>query len=623
MKIKLSNYIADFMAEKGVTDVFTITGGGAMHLNDAFGHKQELHCTYNHHEQACALAAEGYARLTGKIALVCVTSGPGGTNAITGVLGGWQDSIPMFVISGQVKRETTTWSTEVPLRQLGDQEFQIIDTIRNMTKYAVMITEPDEIRYHLEKAWYLANHGRKGPVWLDIPLDVQASIIDTENLIGFSEEEFQPDSTGDNKTLNIHSYGSSYMNESEKNHLLTPEYDEAVTKIILDKLQQAKRPVILAGTGIRLAGAYPEFLECIDHLNIPVLTAWNAHDLLWADHPLFAGKPGTVGTRGGNFVAQNADFMLVLGCRMNIRIISYNKLQFAKNAYKVIVDIDENELKKPTIQADLPVHADVKDVMKSLSRAVYQPNPAHRDWIRWCKAIDAKYPAAKESYFAVSKPMNPYAFFDRFFDVLMPGDTIVCGNGAACVMTFQACKMKERQRLFTNSGCAAMGYGFPAAIGAAVARKGERVICVDGDGSFQMNLQELQTVKYNGLNLKIIYLNNNGYHSIRQTQTNLFQPPMVGVCDGNGLSFPEAERIAYAYQIPFFRIDDLEKTEEVLGKVLKEEGPVICEVVVDEKQNFEPKLSSKVLPDGKIVSPELDDMYPFLEREEYEKAHIK
>lgn len=629
MKIKLSNYVADYMVNKGVRDVFTITGGGAMHLNDAFGHKEGLKCIYNHHEQACAIAAEGYARLTGNIALVCVTAGPGGTNAITGVMGGWVDSIPMFVISGQAKRETTIWSTDIPLRQLGDQEIQIVDNVRNITKYAVMVTEPNEIKYHLDKAWYLANNGRKGPVWLDIPLDVQAAMIETDELLEFNPDEFanitvKSEDNGVCKLDNCKaiSYGADVMNKSELNHLVNPVYDENNTQVILDKIKSAKKPVILAGTGIRVAGAYDEFLQCIDNLKIPVVTAWNAHDLLWEDHPLFVGKPGTVGTRGGNFIVQNADLLIVLGCRMNIRIISYNKLQFGKNAYKIVVDIDENELNKPTVAVDMKVHADVKDVMKSLADADAQKLGYDlTDWIKWCKALNNKYPATKESFYDNKVDMNPYAFMTEFFESLAEDDTIVCGNGAACVMTFQASNLKKNQRLFTNSGCAAMGYGFPAAIGAAVARGNDRVICVDGDGSFQMNLQELQTVMYNNLNIKILYLNNNGYHSIRQTQTNLFNPPMVGVCDGNGISFPDAEKIAYAYGIPYVRIDNIDSVKEKLNEVFSIDGPVFCEVVVDYRQNFEPKLSSKVLPDGRIVSPELDDMFPFLDKDEYEKAH--
>lgn len=598
MKMKVAQYIADFLVKQGVTDVFTVTGGGAMHLNDALGHKEGLHSTYNHHEQACAIAAEGYARESGKVAAICVTSGPGGTNAITGVLGGWQDSIPMFVISGQVKRETTTWSTDVPLRQLGDQEFQIVDTVKTMTKYAYMVTEPTEIRYHLEKAWFLCMNGRKGPVWLDIPLDVQAAVIESDELKGFDSSEL----------------------ELKEN----PVYDEKLTPEIIEKIKAAKRPVVFAGTGIRLSEGHEEFIKLIDKLGIPVVTAWNAHDVLWDEHPLYCGRPGTVGTRGGNFVVQNSDLLLVLGCRLNIRQISYNYHDFAKKAYKIVVDIDEAELRKPTVHVDFPVHANVKDVMQSLLKAEYAgPTEEQKEWLGWARAVNLKYPATLPSYYEKETPINPYVFITKLSKHLQEGDEVICGNGSACVITFQAMEIKKNQRLFTNSGCAAMGYGFPAAVGVCVAKKGERVICIDGDGSFQMNLQELQTVVYNKLNMKLIIINNNGYHSIRQTQTNLFKgEPLVGVCDGNGLSFPDFSKLAYAYGIPYVRIDSLKDVDEKLEEFLNTDGPVMCEAVVDEKQNFAPKLSSKVLPDGKIVSPSIDDMFPFLSREEYESNQL-
>lgn len=599
MKIKIAKYIAEFLKEKGVEDVFTVTGGGAMHLNDALGHAKGIRCTYNHHEQACAIAAEGYTRLTGKLAVVCVTSGPGGTNAITGVLGGWLDSIPMFILSGQVKRETTLWATDVPLRQLGDQEYNIVDSIKPMTKYAVMITDPLEIRYHLEKAYYLATVGRGGPVWLDVPLDIQAAIVETEELSGFDADK-------------------EGLTRKE-----LPIYDTSLSTVILEKIRNARRPLIFAGTGIRLGNARDEFLALVEKLQIPVVTAWNAHDVLPTDSPFFCGKPGTVGTRSGNFLVMNCDLLLVLGSRLNIRLISYNYKDFAKDAYKIIVDIDENELHKPTIRPDLAVHANVKDVMMDLLKIPYdKDNAAHKRWLDWAVKLNKKYPAVLEEYGKVNCPMNPYAFLDLFFQEASENEVMVCGNGSACVMTFQACRIKEGQRLFTNSGCAAMGYGFPAAIGAAVARNGGQVVCIDGDGSFQMNLQELQTVVYNHLNIKIIYLNNDGYHSIRQTQTNLFKgEPLVGVCEGNGISFPDMEKIAYAYGIPYVRIDHLEKASEQLKGALHQEGPVIIEAVLDSEQNFEPKLSSKVLPDGRIVSPALDDMFPFLNPKEYEDIH--
>ncbi len=600
MKIKIAKYIEQFLAEQGVEHVFTVTGGGAMHLNDAFGHSDKLRCIYNHHEQACAIAAEGYGRLTGRVAAVCVTTGPGGTNALTGVLGGWQDSIPMFVVSGQVKRETTTWSTDVPLRQLGDQEFQIVECAKTMTKYAVMITRPEEIRYHLEKAWYLCMHGRKGPVWLDIPIDVQAAVVETEELAGFDGQ--------------CADYEAVVKKEN-------PVCHKADVEKIMESIREAKRPVILAGTGVRLAGAGEELLALADKLQIPVVTAWNAHDLVPDDHPCYCGRPGSVGTRGGNFVVQNSDLLLVLGCRMNIRQISYNYKEFAKNARIIAVDIDEAELRKPTVHVEMPVHADVGDVLRKLLEEPWRQGDdlGHAQWLSWCRKINAAYPAVCAHYYERSKPLNPYVFIREMTKLLDEGDRIICGNGGACVITFQAAVVKKGQRMFTNSGCAAMGYGFPAALGCAVAENGKRVLCIDGDGSFMMNLQELQTVAYHRFNLKIMIMNNNGYHSIRQTQRNLFGEPLVGVCDGNGLSIPNLEKVAYAFDIPYLRIDSAEQISGQIHAMLAQKGPVLCEVVVDEEQNFEPKLSSRVLPDGRIVSPEIDDMYPFLERDEYEK----
>ena len=599
MKIKIVDYIAEFLVQNNITDVFTVTGGGAMHLNDAFGHHEKLNCIYNHHEQACSMAAEGYTRLTNKLAAVCVTSGPGGTNAITGVLGGWLDSIPMFIISGQVKRETTIYATDLPLRQLGDQEFDIVTSVRNLTKYAQIILNPDDIAYHLEKAYYLCLAGRGGPVWLDIPLDVQATIVDTGELHHFNI----------NQETDFH----------EK-----PVYDTSITPEIIEKLKIAKRPVIFAGTGIRLGKSREAFLQLIEKLQIPVVTAWNAHDVLWDEHPCFCGRPGTIGTRGGNFVVQNADLLLVLGSRCNIRQISYNYKDWAPKAYKIIVDIDKSELYKPTINPELPIWADVKDVIDSLHNFDLKDfnTDAHLQWLNWAKRINLKYPATLPVYYQSKSVLNPYVFITEFTERLKNNDKLICGNGSACVITFQAGVIKKETRLFANSGCAAMGYGFPASIGCAVATNGERVICIDGDGSFQMNLQELQTVVYNKLNLKIVYFNNDGYHSIRQTQENLFKDcPLVGVTDGTGLSFPDMEKIARAYGIPYMKITTEKQIPDMID-FIEPDGPVLCEVVVDKTQNFAPKLSSKVLPDGKIVSPEIDDMFPFLEREEYETNKI-
>lgn len=594
MKIKLAKYVAEFLVKHGIDDCFMVTGGGAMHLDDALGHEKGLRCIFNHHEQACSIAAEGYTRMTNKLCAVCVTSGPGGTNAITGVMGAWLDSIPMLVLSGQVKRETTTWScAELGLRQLGDQEFDIINSVSNMTKYAVMVTDPLDIAYHLEKAFYLATSGRGGPVWLDIPLDVQGAQIEIDELRHFNADIEFP--------------------------WQVPKVTESLAKSILEKIKKAKAPLILAGTGVRLGGAEKKLLALLDKLQIPVVTAWNAGDTVAYDNPYFAGMPGTVGTRAGNFAAQQCDLLLSLGCRLNIRMIGYNRYDFARNAYKIIVDIDPRELIKPTIRPDMPINADVSDLLDKLLAEDYTPFASHSRWLDWCRELVHRYPAACDEYRHDGAPINPYIFIDKLFERLTPDDRIVCGNGSACVVTFQAAKIKQGQRMFTNSGCAAMGYGLPAALGAAVSDNTRRTVCIDGDGSLMMNLQELATVAHNKLNIKLFIINNNGYHSIRQTQTNLFKPPFIGVDGDSGISFPNFAKLTDAFGLAYYRFDSERDADRVIAEVLSSDSPTVCEVVVDSKQSFAPKSSSRVLPDGRIVSPSLNDMSPFLDREEFRR----
>ena len=593
-EVKVAQYISQFLADHGIQDCFMVTGGGAMHLDDAIGHQKEIKCTFNHHEQACAIAAEGYTRCMGKLAAVCVTSGPGGTNAITGVMGGWLDSIPMFILSGQVKRETTIWACqEINLRQLGDQEFNIIDSVKNMTKYAVMVTNPLEIAYHLEKALFLATNGRGGPVWLDIPLDVQGTRIDPEKLLHFDSSQ---ECTWEKKIIH-----------------------QSVIDIVLQKIKEANAPLILAGTGIDLGNAQEKLLKFLNKYRIPVVTAWNANDTVAYDNPYYVGMPGTVGIRSGNFAVQNCDLLISLGCRMNIRMIGYTHHDFAKNAFKIIVDIDPRELSKPTVHADLPICADVNQFLDRMLEQDYVPEDKHEAWVKWCKSLLSKYPAVRPEYYESHETLiNPYVFIDCLFEQLNSDDRVVCGNGSACVITFQAAKIKQGQRMFTNSGCAAMGYGFPAALGVAVSDNSRRTICIDGDGSFMMNLQELATVAYNKLNIKIFILNNNGYLSIRQTQRNLFQPPFIGIDKESGVGFPEFDKLADSFGLPYYQINEKKEAKKLIQDVLESEGPSICEVIVDPNQNFEPKSSSKVLPDGRIVSPSLDDMSPFLERDEFE-----
>lgn len=598
MKMRTADYISDFLVRNGITQCFMITGGGAMHLNDALGHNEKIKCMFNHHEQGSAIAAESYARLTGKIAAVCVTSGPGGTNAITGVMGGWLDSIPMMIISGQVKRETTMRSCpDINLRQLGDQEFNITDSVSCMTKYAVMLTDPYETAYHFEKALYLALNGRMGPVWIDIPLDVQSAVIDTDKLSHFNAEAEMIE-----KTAGI---------------------TRGTAEEIIGKIKNASAPLLLAGTGIRLAGAEEGFLKLIEKLKIPVVTAWNANDTVAYDNPYYVGFPGTVGTRPGNFAVQNCDLLISIGCRLNIRMIGYNHFNFAENAYKIIVDIDPQELMKPTVKADMPINADAGAFIGALLECGYAPQEKHGKWLEWCRSLTEKYPSVLPEYHKDTAPINPYVFMEILFEKLKENDRIICGNGSASVITYQCAKIRQGQRMYANSGCAAMGYALPAALGAAAADNSARTICVDGDGSIMMNIQELAAVAYNKLNIKIILLNNGGYHSIRQTQRNLFKSPFVGIDGESGVGFPDFSKIAEAFGIQYFSVDREDSAKAVLDEALSGENPCICEVFADSTQDFAPKSASRVMPDGRMVSPSIDDMAPFLDREEYESIKYR
>ena len=588
--IRVADYVAQALVEHGIHDVFLVTGGGAMHLNDAFGRCEGLNYLCCHHEQACAMAAESYYRLTNQLAALNVTTGPGGTNAITGVYGAWTDSIGMIVISGQVKWETVVRSTNLPLRQLGDQEIDIVKLVEPITKYAVMVTEVESIRYHLERALYLAKSGRPGPCWLDIPMNIQGAKIDPETLKAYDPQEDQ-------------------IKYSIQN--LDPMAEE-----IISRLKIAKRPVIYAGSGVRLSGAHSEFLKLAELWQIPIVTAWNAHDVIWNDHPYYIGRPGYVGDRAGNFAVQSADLLIVLGCRLSIRQVSYNWENFARSAYKIMVDIDESELKKPTINIDLPVHADLGDLFPKLLGLNFEPSKEHKSWLDWCLVRKNKYPTVLPEYWLQEELINPYCFVDALFNRLSPDEIIVTGDGTACVVTFQAANLKKGQRLYHNSGCASMGYGLPAAIGACIASGRKRIICITGDGSIQMNLQELQTIAGYKLPIKIFLLNNQGYHSIRQTQQNFFPDNIVGCGPESGVTFPNFEKISAAYGIPYHLCDKHKDLDQAIRDTIESDGAQICEVFLNLNQAFSPKLSSRKLEDGTMVSSPLEDLSPFLDRDE-------
>jgi acetolactate synthase-1/2/3 large subunit len=587
--MKLSDYVANKVVELGAKHIFMVTGGGAMHLNHSFGTHKELECIFNHHEQACSIAAESYYRLTNKLPVVNVTSGPGGTNAITGVYGAFVDSIGMIVISGQVKWETTVRSTGLPLRQYGDQELDIEELVRPVTKYCAMVTDPQKIQYELEKAFYLATTGRPGPCWLDIPLNVQGAQIDPNSLHGFDPSE---------------------LNESWVGKDLAQ-----VSKEILQKIQNAKRPVIFAGGGVRLSGQHQTFLDLVKKLDIPLVTGWNAHDVIWNDHPNYAGRPGTVGDRGGNFVVQNADLLLILGSRLNIRQVSYNWNSFAREAYKIWVDIDELELKKPTVKSEMPVHADLKELLPALVNSPYSGRTdAHKEWMEWSLERNNRFPIVLPEYWKNEK-VNPYCFVDTLFKQLKEDQIIVAGNGSACVVSFQAANLKPGQRLWTNSGCATMGYDLPASIGAHKASGGKSIVCLAGDGSIMMNLQELQTISGNKYPIKIFILNNSGYVSIFQTHRNFFNGVEVGGGPKSGVTFPNFEKLSFAFDLPYRKAEKHEDLSDAIMATLAEEGPAVCEIMIDENIVFAPKLGAKQHPDGRITSPPLEDLSPFLSRE--------
>lgn len=590
--MRLSDYIFKTLADYGVRHVFMVVGGGAMYLNDAVSKEGRIKYICNHHEQASAMAAEGYARVTGQIGVACVTSGPGGINALNGVFGAWTDSIPMLIISGQVKKETCLGCYNLPdLRQLGDQEADIITLAKSITKYTILVKDPNSIRYHLEKALFLATSGRQGPCWLDIPVDVQPAIIEPDKLDAYDSQE-------DKVNLDM--------------QLLTKQCRETA-----DHIRSASRPVIMVGTGIRLAGAMNIFETVIRKLGIPVTTAWTAHDTIASDDPLCCGRPGTLGDRAGNFTVQNADLLLVIGCRLNIRQVSYNWKSFAPDAFIIQVDIDPAELQKPTVVPGLAICADAKLFLENLNSHLNRYDSSHHlEWLNWCKKRVRQYPVVLPKHRIEKKGMvNPYHFLDVLVKQLSSDDVMVCGNGSACVITFQVAHIKKGQRMFCNSGNASMGYDLPAAIGAAVARKGKRVICLAGDGSIQMNVQELQTVVHHQLPIKIFVLNNRGYLSIRITQKSFLGGNMVGNSPESGVSFPDMVRVGQAYGLTSVCIEQHDFVGQI-NEVLNTPGPVLCEVKLDPEQIFEPKLSSKVSEDGRLISPRLEDMAPFLEREE-------
>ena len=579
---RVAEQIADWLVDQGVEQVFCVTGGGAMFLNQALGSHPGLRCHFMHHEQACAMAAEGYARVSGKPAIVMLTTGPGSINALNGVFGAYTDSIPMIVLSGQVKRETCLDFVPVPgLRQLGDQEGPTIALASTMTKAAYLIRDPRDLESRLPEVFALASMGRPGPVWLDIPLDIQQATV----------------------PLDI---GQPQWQSFEADPFLVEQCDE-----IARRLRSSHRPLILAGTGVRLSGIQQQLLSLAERFGIPMATAWT-HDLIPSDHPLFAGRPGTIGTRAGNFALQSADVVLVLGSRLNIRQTSYNFASFASRAWVAQVDVDPAELQKPTYHSHFSVRADLRAFLPALQQSLFKEAlPDFSPWMRWCQDARSRFDVVREHVQKQGSPLNPYLMVSRIFAQLRQDDVVVCGNASACILPFQVGTLKDGQRLFSNSGSASMGYDLPAALGAAKAAPDRRVICFAGDGSLQMNLQELQTLVSWQSNVIIVVLNNRGYLSIWQTHENFFGK-IIGATPETGIGFPDFAKIASAFGLRAISIRG-EQDLSALDEAIQSDGPLLIDLHVDPRQEFSPRIKSRVDTEGRFVTPELDDMHPFLD----------
>lgn len=600
VKQKVSDFIADFIADAGITELFTVPGGLAMHMNDSFGHHPKIHCTYQHHEQACAMAAEAYARYSGRMAGVCVTAGPGTTNAVTGVLGCWMSSIPMIVLSGQTRRATSVESTGLDLRSRGIQECEITEIVRPITKYAVKVRDAETIRYHLERAVHLARNGRPGPVWVDVPLDIQGGSIETDDLISYDPGE-DPDER-------------------------RPEIPDATVSEILEKIRNAERPVLFPGFGVRLAGAHESFIEMAEILGVPVCDGVSSVDAIAYDHPLYTGRCGGTGDRAGNFAVQNSDLFFSIGCRLSYSQTGFKTESWAREAYKIIADIDENEIMKKDLRVDMPVVSDAKDLTekliegaKALGASKEHPLSQAAEWRSRCLNWKEKYPAVTEEHYKVLEAgrTNIYAFYDELSEALPDDAILMVSVGTSRVVGSQTFRTKAGQRFITNSNTASMGFDLPAVVGLSRAEPGRTIVCVTGEGCLMMNLQEFQTLRQNRIPFRLFVVNNEGYHSVRQTQSGFFKTSLVGVGEESGdLSFPDLELIAAAFGLQYYACHAPEDLKGTIKKALCGEESCICEIFVTKKQFTEPKISSRKLEDGSMVSAPLEDMYPFLPREE-------
>lgn len=591
--VRVSDLIIDFIYKLGVDTVFTVTGGGAMFLNDSLAVHSKIKTICNHHEQACAMAAVGYAKYKNSYASAIFTTGCGATNSITGVLDAWQDNVPCFFISGQVKRKETTFNAKEPLRQLGVQEANIIPIVSSITKYAVMMNEPEDVLYELQKAAFYAKEGRPGPVWIDVPLDIQGAFVNAKKLKHFKEKKL------------VRFIGKP--NKSE-------------VSVLIKKINLAKRPIIIIGNGVRLGGAISELNQFITKSKIPFATSYLAADIIPNNHPQYVGRLGIKGDRAGNFAVQNADLILSIGCHLSVALTGFEYNLFGREAELIVVDIDANEHKKNTVKIAQFIHADAKLFIKDILLKKF--DSYRPQWNKLCSKWKAGWPVCLPEYYSEKQGINKYVVIKTLEKFLKKDSVVVSDAGSAYYVTSQSLNIYKLQRYITSGAQADMGFTLPAAIGVSLAKKDGQVIGITGDGSFQMNIQELQTIVHHQLPIKILILNNNGYLSIRSTQKKFFSGREIGTDKKSGVSFPSTKKIANAYGIDFVIISNIKDLLKAFPKILKSSKPFIMEIICPHDQEIIPTASSKKLPSGKMISKPLEDMYPFLSREEFQENMI-
>lgn len=584
--MRVADYIPKFLSEKGIKHVFLVTGGGAMFLNDGIAQCKEMTPVCMHHEQAAAMAAVGYAKRLYTPAFAMFTTGCGGTNAMTGLLNAYQDNIPCIFVSGQVKRKEASALKNVPLRQLGVQEADIVSIVKPITKYAVVVDNPSDIQYEMQKAWEIATSGRPGPVWIDIPMDVQGSLIDEKTLRSYTKPE---------KTKKKYAF-------------------EQITA----RLNNAKRPMVIAGQGIKLSNCRNEFLAFLKKFNVPYVASRLGIDILPSDTPYFIGRIGTKGDRAGNFAVQNADYVLALGSRLSVSSTGQEYSLFAREAVIDVIDIDEFEHQKNTIKIDHFICADLRDFFADMQNINSDAGHEQRQqWLQKCLEWKDKWKVCLPEYEDDSKGINLYKFVDELSNKLKGSATVVSDAGSAFYVVSQAMRFAKNQGYVTSGAQAEMGFSLPAAVGVAfAAEKDEKIVAITGDGSLQMNIQELQTLVYLQIPVKLFVWNNDGYLSIRATQKKFFENS-VGTDSSNGVSFPDLQKLCGAYGLKYIAMKKISEMDSQFDEIFDYDGPVVCELFSQRDQAIIPAVSALRKEDGTLVSKPLEDMFPFLSREEF------